>query len=424
MQGPSVTVHTDDEDEVITIDQRSRPGSFVRGIDLGTDMLINKAKVSREVLSQSSGSESGDSEPRNRFGFNSDNSGGGGSDSGSEYTETDDATPTPQEQTFGFGAPRFPSAAPQVDRMANERARVEAELNEKKELLYQMDRLEARGFRLPKRFTLQSDLEEMRTEYHRIVREKEVDASVRFQRKMTMLFVTGVETLNDRFNPFNVTLNGWSEKVHEDIADYDDIFEELHEKYKSSGKSMPPEVRLLMGLGGSAFMFHLSNNMFKRSQVPAVESVLKSDPALLKAFQQAAARQYTEGMTAAANLSSPAPAAGGGMFGMLSGLFGGGGGGGGFSGIPQRETMPQPRKMQGPRTDIDDIINDVQLDIDPQPPKQQQQAQSRIETMSFSDEEITSLIESEIDGVLSNGSGAPKRAQRGRPAAKKRTLSL
>ena len=35
-------------------------------------------------------------------------------------------------------------------------------------------------------------------------------------------------------------------------------FEELHEKYKSTGKKMPPELRLLISLSGSAFMFHLN----------------------------------------------------------------------------------------------------------------------------------------------------------------------
>ena len=36
-------------------------------------------------------------------------------------------------------------------------------------------------------------------------------------------------------------------KRHESVQEYDDIFEELHEKYKSSGK-MAPELKLLLSL--------------------------------------------------------------------------------------------------------------------------------------------------------------------------------
>ena len=43
---------------------------------------------------------------------------------------------------------------------------------------------------------------------------------------MLIAFVTAIEFLNNRFDPFDVKLDGWSESVHEGINDYDDIFEE------------------------------------------------------------------------------------------------------------------------------------------------------------------------------------------------------
>ena len=48
--------------------------------------------------------------------------------------------------------------------------------------------------------------------------------------------VTGLEFLNNRFDPFDFKLDGWSEQVNEDLGDYDEIFGELHEKYNSKGK--------------------------------------------------------------------------------------------------------------------------------------------------------------------------------------------
>ena len=48
---------------------------------------------------------------------------------------------------------------------------------------------------------------------------------------MLMACITGVEFLNGKFDPFNIKLDGWSESMNEGINDYDEIFEELHEKY-------------------------------------------------------------------------------------------------------------------------------------------------------------------------------------------------
>ena len=54
------------------------------------------------------------------------------------------------------------------------------------------------------------------------------------------------------------------------LNEYDDIFEELHEKYKSTGESCHLVIKLLLTLGGSAFMFHLTNNIFK-SAMPSLK---------------------------------------------------------------------------------------------------------------------------------------------------------
>ena len=51
---------------------------------------------------------------------------------------------------------------------------------------------------------------------------------------------------------------------------------------------MAPELRLLLSLGGSAFMFHLTNTMFK-SSLPGMEDVMRQNPDLMKQFASAAA---------------------------------------------------------------------------------------------------------------------------------------
>ena len=194
---------------------------------------------------------------------------------------------------------------------------------EKFKLLCILERLEKKGIKTHKKFSMSSNYDEMKQEYDRLKNQREMDQSVKFQRKMLIAFVTAIEFLNNKFDPFDVKLDGWSENVHEGINDYDDIFEELHEKYKSKA-SMAPELRLLLSLGGSAFMFHLTNTMFK-SSLPGMEDVMRQNPDLMKQFASAAAN------TMSSNAQAPVPTSdsGGGFnLGNLMGSLGGGGGGG------------------------------------------------------------------------------------------------
>ena len=109
------------------------------------------------------------------------------------------------------------------------------------------------------------------------------------------------EFLNNKFDPFDVNLDGWAEQINENIDDYDEIFEELHEKYKSKAK-MAPELKLLFQLGGSAIMIHMTNTMFKsallaffkaslipffsissrESLIPAVSEIITGYPSIFR----------------------------------------------------------------------------------------------------------------------------------------------
>ena len=156
---------------------------------------------------------------------------------------------------------------------------------EKFELLCQLERLETKGVKLEKSYSMQSDYADMKHDYDRLSSRRELDQSIRFQQKMLVAGVTAIEFLNNKFDPADIKLDGWSESIHENIHDYDDVFEELHEKYKEKAKT-PPEVRLLMMLGGSAFMFHLTNTMFK-SSLPAMGDIMKQNPDLMQQFAKA-----------------------------------------------------------------------------------------------------------------------------------------
>lgn len=159
-------------------------------------------------------------------------------------------------------------------------------LKEKFETLRKLEELENKGVRLSKKYSMESNLDEMKGEYNMIMDQKEKSNSVKFQGKMLMAAITGLEFLNSKFDPFDVKLDGWAESVNENLTDYDDIFGELHEKYRSKAK-MAPELKLLFQLGGSAIMLHMTNTMFK-SSLPGMDDIMKQNPELMQQFTQAA----------------------------------------------------------------------------------------------------------------------------------------
>lgn len=167
------------------------------------------------------------------------------------------------------------------------------EKKEKSDYLNKLQRLEQKGFPVSRKFTMDNSLEEIKTEYFRLVDARQLETSLKFQRQMMMGAITGLEWLNGRFDPFDLKLDGWSENVHENIEDFDEIFEELYDKYKDRGK-MSPEMRLIMAVGGSGFMCHVSNSFF-RSKMPSMDDVLRNNPQLARQMAAAAAQQAGPG---------------------------------------------------------------------------------------------------------------------------------
>ena len=159
-------------------------------------------------------------------------------------------------------------------------------LREKFKFLRKLEALEKKGVELSKKYNMDSSLQEMMGEYETIIEEKTRLNSIKFQGNMLMAVINGMEFLNNRFDPFDIKLDGWSEQINENINDYDDIFGEMYEKYKSKA-TMAPELKLLFQLGGSAMMVHMTNTMFK-SAMPGMDDILRQNPDLMRSFQNAA----------------------------------------------------------------------------------------------------------------------------------------
>ena len=157
----------------------------------------------------------------------------------------------------------------------------------KQEMLVKLMRLEKQGYEPSKRFTLASSYDDILFEYRRLKRQRSVEKSIKFSRNILLTIISGIEFLNNKFDPLSIKLKGWSQEIMGNISDYDEVFEELHDKYGESVVNMPPEIKLLMMIAGSAFMFHLSNSLFS-SATPDLQDILRQNPDIMDNITKAA----------------------------------------------------------------------------------------------------------------------------------------
>jgi len=209
--------------------------------------------------------------------------------------------------------PFFINTGSEVQNSGSSSMTPEQENAEKQKYLTKLRRLESNDIR-GARMTMANSLADIKAEHDKLTDSRNLEASIRFQRNALMTFVSGVEMANDKFGhrlPVKPRLKGWSESVHTNVEDFDEIFEELYDLYKDSAK-MHPLMRLVGTLGVSATMYHLTNSMAERSGIPGMADILNENPELQRQFAAAAAAKMGGGfgnfMASAGGFAKPAPA--------------------------------------------------------------------------------------------------------------------
>ena len=159
----------------------------------------------------------------------------------------------------------------------------------KLDMLRKLSELAQAGVKLSQNYNMNSDYKMMKYEYelHKGIRAKQ--NGVNWMSSMSLNLIYGMEMLNDKYNPFDLKLKGWSEQMNADINNYYDVFGELYEKYNQPGKNMAPELKLLLMVSGSALKFHLTNTMM--SNLPTLNTQLDEDPVLAEQLRQKAIAQ-------------------------------------------------------------------------------------------------------------------------------------
>uniref|UniRef100_A0A6C0IGI2 Uncharacterized protein n=1 Tax=viral metagenome TaxID=1070528 RepID=A0A6C0IGI2_9ZZZZ len=270
------------------IKDNNKPSSDINLDDLNNlenelnDLVGDDIESSSSFKPKSDLFSSGDSRPSVRF----------SSDSTSNIGKSTAQTAENSKTWDGYAKFNDIPVNPEKSMPSHPQMSKEELLKEKFSYLRKLEALEKKGVELSKKYTMESPLAEMQGEYETIMDEKAKQNSVKFQGNMLMAVINGIEFLNNRFDPFDIKLDGWSEQVNENVTDYDEIFGELHDKYKSKA-SMAPELKLLFQLGGSAMMVHMTNTMFK-SAMPGMDDILRQNPDLMRSFQNAAVNSMAQ----------------------------------------------------------------------------------------------------------------------------------
>ena len=147
------------------------------------------------------------------------------------------------------------------------------------ELLRKLSDIKTKGYKLSKEYDFNSSIEEMEYEYDLLKSFVERRNGIKLY-KNTILNVSNIiEFFNGKYDPFGIKLDGWSEHMNVELDSYDEVMEELYEKYKSKGKSMPPELKLLMLIVASASAFHFSKSFL--TKMPGMNGIMDAQPEIM-----------------------------------------------------------------------------------------------------------------------------------------------
>ena len=147
------------------------------------------------------------------------------------------------------------------------------------ELLRKLSEIKSKGYKLSKEYDFNSSIEEMEYEYDLLKSFAERRNGIKLY-KNTILNVSNIiEFFNNKYDPFGIKLDGWSEHMNVEIDSYDDVMEELYAKYRSTGKAMAPELKLFMLIAASASAFHFSKSYL--TKMPGLDNIMSAQPEIM-----------------------------------------------------------------------------------------------------------------------------------------------
>lgn len=168
----------------------------------------------------------------------------------------------------------------------------EQQQKKKAETLRKLDRLRKKGYFVYRNLNINSEYEDIMNEYVNVKEEASLQRSLRQQKDILITTsrviegAAGTELVQEYTG--KLELEGWSQHMMETVDDYEDIMEDLHDRYgKSFNDGAYPEARLLFAVIHSAIMFHITKKYVQ--QMPNLGSLLNQNPNLAREFSRATA---------------------------------------------------------------------------------------------------------------------------------------
>jgi gas vesicle protein len=118
-----------------------------------------------------------------------------------------------------------------VDRNSSE---YKKELLEKLEILRKLEELESHGFKLSKKYNIESDIKEMQNEYKLNFDRKTRENTIAWLRHMFTAIMYGIEHLNEKYNPFYINIKGLTDKLIDKInmsSQMNSILNDVYDRY-------------------------------------------------------------------------------------------------------------------------------------------------------------------------------------------------
>ena len=199
------------------------------------------------------------------------------------------------------------NAEPFIQATAPRRMNEESLMKEKYEMLRKFERLQKLGVPMRKRFTLDSQIEEMKLELDFMRREKAADQTIK---QFCDWYITAMSAMEwgstniAMMKAFGLNLSGLSESAQMNVGDLEEDFEELYDLYGDKLK-MHPLVRIPIRTCMMVYMVHLTNQMARKAPIPNIDEVLRTNPEIARQLATAAMQQQTQNMKAAPSSVGP-----------------------------------------------------------------------------------------------------------------------
>lgn len=169
------------------------------------------------------------------------------------------------------------------------------QLNTKRELIYKIQQLQNKLYDVeinPKTFTTADSLSELQSEFDRLTIIKNQKSTREWYRKILFGVTKGLEWCNHKWDPVGLKLDGWSTEIASNADEFDEIFDELTEKYGGTfglEKKIAPEIRLIGLILYSGVTYSISQTLTSSySNRPEFSEIINKDPVLRERFLKTA----------------------------------------------------------------------------------------------------------------------------------------